>query len=150
MALAKHHEEIGERRRENNARIIDEFDYPRATSQSAEWAAIPHGEVIRLRLWVQRVNRECEERLSREMLVVYKLNKQRTILTPLGYMPKAEAVKTARWVAGGELLDLDDLYGGIFIRADHLFISETKFLQGLNSRPLRSQFERGIGCEGTP
>jgi hypothetical protein len=84
-----------------------------------------------LRAWVLKVNKEYEERLARENVVVFKLNEQRTSMTLVGYMTKEEAAKAAPGIIAGELLELDN-YGGMFVRADHLFISENKIAEGLN------------------
>ena len=119
--------------------FIDQFNYPKLTSKPRASAASPAGNLLgmtpddltKFRLWLHKVNKECEERLSRENVVVYKLNKQRTMAELVGYMTKGEAAKAVREVVPGELLDLDN-YGGIFIRADHLFISETKAIDGLS------------------
>jgi hypothetical protein len=94
-----------------------------------------------VRAWVQKTTKECNERLAREKVLVFKLNEQRTLMTTIGYMTKDEASKVA-WIAGGELLDLDDLYGGMFVRADHFFISENKLLDA--ERRYGSGLELGV------
>ncbi len=126
MALAKHLEEILTRRRENGARIVDEFLHPRETlgrSDSSDPFNFSPEELAALRALVQRFAREAKERLAREMTLVFKLNKERTRLWGVGYLTKGEAAEIACAIPG-ELLDLDALYGGIHIFNDHLFISD--------------------------
>lgn len=94
------------------------------------------------RLWIQKTIKECDERLAREKVALYKLNEQRTFMKPVGYMTKGEAINVARGAIGGELLDLDNVYGGMFVRADHLFISENKLVDGL--RRYGSDVEPGV------
>jgi hypothetical protein len=70
MALAKHHEEILMRRRENGARIVDEFLYPQETlrrSHPSDLFDLSPDELAELRALVQRFTREAKERLAREM-----------------------------------------------------------------------------------
>ena len=62
-------------------------------------------------------------------MLIFKLNEQRTRALPVGFLAKGEAAKRLG-VFEFELLDLDN-YGGMFVRADHLFISETKVVDGL-------------------
>ena len=42
----------------------------------------------RLRFWVQQAIKESEERLARERVLTYKLNAERTIATPVGFLTK--------------------------------------------------------------
>jgi hypothetical protein len=122
MALAKHYEEILLRRREHGARIVDEFVYPQETADRFD----PTPEKFDVRAFIQRVERENNERLARETTVVFRLNKDRTWFWVVGHLTKGEAAEVAS-VMPAELLDLDPLYGGMHIFNDHLFISDDLF-----------------------
>lgn len=136
MALAKHYEEIIERRARNGARVIFEYQHSSKPFSGGDTTGAPSpavSRIIALRAWMRRVTKECNERLAREMTAVYKLTKldgHRVEASPVGYMTKGEAAKLVRRVVPGELLDLDN-YGGMFVRADHLFISEGRFMEGI-------------------
>jgi hypothetical protein len=135
MALAKHAEEIAERRARNNARVIFEYQYPHGNALPAAKAAPsvqPDEKIIALREWVHRAIRESNERLAREMVALYRLDEQHSELVPVGYMTKGEAAKVARRVVPGELLDLDTYYGGMFVRAGYLFVSEATLLRAID------------------
>jgi len=88
-----------------------------------------------LRLFFQKTNKECEERLAAEMVAFFALNAERTRATYVGYVSKGEAGKVVRGIVRGELLDLDPHYAGIFVRANHLFISESKLVDGIHRYP---------------
>jgi hypothetical protein len=92
---------------------------------------IAPNELAKLRLWAQRVTRECEERLSREEVLVLKLNKQRTEMSRVGFLTKGEAAKITG-VFPHELLELESCYFGAFVRADYLFISKSKLEEKYN------------------
>ena len=116
----KHHEKIAERNRDNHALYIDEWDYPRAGSKAVISAApdCPPDS------WFREVIRESKERLSREKVLVYKLDEPQARGSLVGFLTKGEAAETLR-VFEFELLDLER-FGGMLVRADHLFISDTK------------------------
>jgi hypothetical protein len=134
MALAKHHEEILMRRRENRARIVDEFVHPQEAigrPDSSDPFNFSPKELADLRAFVQRISRECKERLAREMTLVFKFNKERTRFWSVGYLTKGEAAEITS-VMPAELLDLDPLYGGMHIFNDHLFISDNLLFPALD------------------
>lgn len=141
MALAKHQEEIIERRGRNGARIVYEYQYPHGNADDTR-SANPFGytpeKMAELRAFVRKVTQECEERLSKEMTLVYKLNDERTCAFPLGYMTKGEAAGKAPVVLGGELLDLDNMYGGLLVRHGYIFVSDAKLEHGLRRYPRES------------
>jgi|GraSoiStandDraft_50_1057286.scaffolds.fasta_scaffold436138_2 hypothetical protein len=116
MALAKHFEEITERRAANKAAIIFEYQHPQANSKRGE-------------------------RLSREMVLALKVpNPPRlklTVLSRVGFLTKRKAAETLG-VPSFNLLNLDDVHGGMLVTADHLFISEAKVADGL------TRYEPGI------
>jgi hypothetical protein len=135
MALAKYYEDIVDQRRANGVAIMFDYQHPQenirraALTGSSECHLMPPSELAEIRLWLQQENKECEERLAREQMLIFKLNEQRTKALPVGFLPKREAAKTIG-VFKFELLELDN-YGGMFVRADHLFISQTKVVEGL-------------------
>jgi integrase len=87
---------------------------------------------VQLGVFITRAMKEVDDRLSREEVLVYELNKERTEMDYRGYMTKADANKIVPEVAvGSELLRLDPVYGGIFVCGDHLFISESRAAEGL-------------------
>jgi len=64
MALAKHYEEILMRRRENDARIVDEFLHPQETLRRSDLSDVFNfspKELADLRAFVQRISRECKK-----------------------------------------------------------------------------------------
>jgi hypothetical protein len=135
--------DIAERQLEHGARgYISPFIFPTPTYASArpsdpdeatarKWNMTPE-KLREFRVWVLKTMKEYEERLAREKVLVLKLNEQRTVMTLVGYMAKDEAVKkVAISVIGGELLNLDDTYGGMLVRVGYFFISEKKLLKGL-------------------
>jgi hypothetical protein len=129
VALGKYFEDIALRRCEDGARIVYEYQHPQpAPSYSQPWGSLGLSpeKLADLRNWVQRVNKECEERLAREMVLHYEFNKERTTVVAAQYVTKGDAAKAA-FVPGGELLDLDVLYGGALVLGRHIFISEAAF-----------------------
>jgi hypothetical protein len=116
MALAKHFEEITERRVANKAAIIFEYQHPQANTKRGE-------------------------RLSREMVLALKVpNPPRlkvTVLSRVGFLTKQEAAEILG-APSFKLLNLDDLHGGMLVTDHHLFISEAKVADGL------TRYEPGI------
>jgi len=80
---------------------------------------------------VRKILKECEERLSREKLLVYKLNEQRTRLESFNYLYKREAVEMTKVAMGGDLLDLDCEFGGMITCQDYIFVSEQAAVEAL-------------------
>jgi|ERR1700730_10574997 hypothetical protein len=123
-----------ERRIENGAGVLDEYQ-PSFTQ--GDWRTsqgvtlglpaelIAAGELISL------LNKECAERLSREMTLVYTLNEQRTRVLAHRSLSKGEAVEMTQAVMGGELLDLDCGYRGMLLRERYIFVSERTAVEGL-------------------
>jgi hypothetical protein len=134
------YEDIIERRCGNGARIGYEYQYEtraglqlrnsRAVTGSSQPPWYTPEKQAAFLAWFNPIIKECMERLAREKVLVYKLNEQRTELSGVGYLTKEETEALA-WVLGGEMLDLDHVYGGILFRNDYLIISENKFEQGL-------------------
>jgi hypothetical protein len=87
-------------------------------------------ELTSFRKLLQRVEKECEERLSREMTLVYALNEPRTLVLAAHYLSKGEAAEMTK-VPGVFLLDLDHVYGGVLVRNDCVFVSEQMLAEGL-------------------
>jgi hypothetical protein len=91
------------------------------------------GELIALRKWFRRLMKECEERLSREMTLVYTfdeetLHEEWTNVVAVEYVSKREAVEMTKAV-WGQLLDLDCIYGGILLHKPYVFVSEKVFTE---------------------
>jgi hypothetical protein len=97
----------------------------------AEPLRMTQAELIAMREWVQSVNKECDERLSREMTLVYRLDKQRTRVLAVKYMSKGEAAEWAKTVPPGELLGLDSGHGGMLLCDSYVFVSERTLAEGL-------------------
>lgn len=134
MALAKHHEEIIERRSRNGALIVYEYQHSSGDRRAAEPRSpldLSPEKWAEVRAFVHEINERCKQRYATEMTLLYKLNKERTIATGIGFMTKGEASEIADGVLSCEILDLDNVYGGIMVRADYLFISKAKLEAGL-------------------
>jgi hypothetical protein len=142
MGLASLQADIIDRRSQNGARIIFEDQYPQgdallspqgdpALAAMAAAVGMTPGELIAIREWAQRMTKECNERLSREMTLVYTLDEetlheQWTKVVAVEYVLKREAVEMTK-VAGGQLLDLDRMYGGLLACNRYVFVSEKVF-----------------------
>jgi len=141
MGLVSLDADIVDRRSESGARVIYEYQQtsishaqldPQASkiASMAKSLGMTPAELIEFRQWVRRVTKECDERLANEMTVVYTLNKQRTRILKVEYVTKAEATEVAP-VAGGELLDLDQIFGGVLVRGCYVFVSDQALEDGL-------------------
>lgn len=64
------------------------------------------------------------------MTLVYRLSEDYTLAKTVGYLTKGEAEKITG-VCGGEILDLDDVYGGFLVRNRYIFISESAAVRGI-------------------
>jgi hypothetical protein len=144
MALGKMFEkDVIERRFENGAAIIFEYQHPHASSlritrpqtlgtSSHKSFELSHEQKKRLRAFFEKAKREADEQLAREKTFVFRLSKDRTLFWTLGYMTKREACdNTLGGMGGGVLRELDGLYRGVLIFCDHLYISETTFARAL-------------------
>jgi len=100
-------------------------------AETAEEFGMTREKLIAMRRWVQRVNKECTERLAREMTVMYTLNEPRDRVLAAQYLTKHDAAEAARTVAPGDLLDLDCVYGGVMVRGIYIFVSEDAIEDGL-------------------
>jgi hypothetical protein len=145
MALAKHHEEIILRRSDHGARIVYEYQHPqgatkrgadpdqlRSAGRSGDRPELTPEKWVALKATIDRMINECNERLAREMTAVFKLNEQKTKLSKVGFVTKSEAAAVTG-VHERELLELDSVYGGTFVRSGHLFISEIAFVNGVRT-----------------
>ncbi|WFU42220.1 hypothetical protein QA640_07020 [Bradyrhizobium sp. CB82] len=130
--------DIIERRGRDGARVIYE-DYTyfaehdrRLSPKGEELAEIAEGlgmtreKLIAMRKWMQ----ETTKRLVREMATVYTLNEQLDIVKAQ-HLPKSEAAELTGVVVPGELLDLDDVYGGLLVRRGYIFVSDMAREHGL-------------------
>jgi hypothetical protein len=143
MGYASLQGDIVERRSENNARVIfDDLNVPPVFGQPinkedpkiakmAKALNMTPAELIAAREWIQRVTKECNERLAREMTMVFRLSKDYSRIVEARYLSKAEASEYGL-VIGGDLLDLDARYGGMLVRSGYVFISEKLLAEGLS------------------
>ncbi len=137
MGLISLQADINERRLENGASVVFEDQYPVRYRSNAKFAPeliraaqsldITPDELFELRKWIRREINDATERLNREMAVVYTLNAARDRTTGAEFITKMEASEKYP-IAGGDLLDLDYLYGGMFVREGFIFISEAAFM----------------------
>jgi hypothetical protein len=133
-----------ERRGQNRAAIEFEFQHPQTsikravqTESSTERLRsadtfepfMSREEVIAVREWCRRATQECNERLSREKVLLFKLNEQRQVLK-VEYLTKGEAAEITG-VGGGQLLDLDGLHDGVLSWFGYLFASDDLVEDGL-------------------
>jgi hypothetical protein len=135
LGLASLESDIAERRIQNEARILFEYQYPQGYADldsggddpelvaTAQSLGMTPARLIDLRQWVQRMTKECNERLSREKTLVYTVNESRTQVLAVQLMSKHDAAKMTK-VVSGELLDLDSVYGGMLICDGYAFVSE--------------------------
>jgi hypothetical protein len=142
MSLVSYLADITERRAEHDARVIfEDFTYHargdcRLSPKGEELAALAEEwgtsreKLIAMRQWAQRITKECEERLARELVVLFTLNEARDLVLGKQYITKGEAAEIA-YTPGGDILDLDDIYGGLLVRGRYIFISETAVIDGL-------------------
>jgi hypothetical protein len=138
MGFASLQADIIDRRSENGASIIYEDQFPQGdvkfappkdlayTAKADRWEL-----TAAEREFLLGVLKQCEERLSREMTLVCKLNEQKTHLREAHYLSKGEAAKMTEAVPGGMLLDLDHVYGGMLFCGTYLFVSEQTLAEGL-------------------
>lgn len=143
MGFRSLQDDIIERRAENGARVIFETfgsffsNDPRLSprgeelAETAEELGMTREKLFYLRAWVQKVTRRSKERLAREMTVMYTLNEPRDRILAAKYLTKQEAAELAPTVVPGELLDLDEMYGGVMVRGRHIFVSEDAIADGL-------------------
>lgn len=143
MSLASLQADVIDRRIQNGARVIFE-DYTyyaerdcrlspqgEVLAELAERAGMTREELIAVRQWAQQTTKKSCERLAQEMTLVYTLNEQRDRVLAAQYVSKGEAAETTRIVLGGDLLDLDCIYGGLLVRGSYVFVSELAFEEGL-------------------
>lgn len=86
--------------------------------------------LIELRKWAQQVTRTSKERLAREMTLLYTLNAKRDRILGAQYLIKAAAADVAS-VVPGDLLDLDEIYGGLMVQGVYVLVSDQTLARGL-------------------
>lgn len=143
MSLVSLEADIIERRVQDGARVVFEnspFFTPSDPGlspkgeelvETAEEFGMTREKFIAFRRWMQRVTEECTERLAREMTLMCTLNEPRDRVLAAKYLTKHDAAEAARTVVPGELLDLDDVYGGVMVRGTYIFVSEKAIEDGL-------------------
>jgi hypothetical protein len=141
MALAKHHEEIFERRCANGARILSEYQHPQGRYRPPEKClerpirAFPTRDDMiaaceTIRQVFQKNKQKYQQRLAQETTFLLKFNADGIGLSESRYLTKGEAAELsgAPW---GHILDLENIYGGLLLRGSYLFISEETVSDGL-------------------
>jgi hypothetical protein len=142
MSLVSLQADINDRRLENGAAIVFEDQYPARKRQAAaqfdpkltaqlKFLDMTPDELIELRKWARCVVKKSTERLLREMTLVYTLNEPRDRVTGVEFISKMQAADKYP-IAGGELLDLDCIYGGLLVRARNVYVSETAVADALD------------------
>lgn len=74
---------------------------------------------------------ESNDRLSTEMTAVFTLNAERSRVISFQAMQKGQAAEKTMAVVGGDLLDLDEIYGGLLVRGIYIFVSELALARGI-------------------
>ncbi len=127
MGLASLQADIINHRIENRAAVLDEYqpsftqgDWRASQGVTLGWRPIRPAVLIAARELLDRLSKECAERLAREMTLVYSLNEQRSRVQAVHYLSKGEAAEMTKAVMGGELLDLDCGYGGMLLRDNYI------------------------------
>jgi hypothetical protein len=134
VALAKHYEEICERRAANGAWIVFDYQYPVVVHPSEcvlSRLNLSFEEKRAVRAFARKANAMCSDQLSREKAFLYQINKPRTEAIFLGYLPKITAANIARTIPPGCILDLDNAFGGALLHEDYLFVSGLRFVRTL-------------------
>lgn len=153
MGYASYMENIIESRSENDALVVHEFQYStrnphRMNSTDVEprdFPVVSPEEKAWLAEFLRAAMERNDERLSREMTLVYQvkiLDPQRAKVFPVGYMTKREASDLVRGLADALLLDLDPVYGGLLHFGGYIYLSEDKFIGGLQ------RYGSEITCKG--
>jgi len=139
MSLVSLQADINERRLENDAIIVFEDQYAARKRQSAarfdpqliaaaKSMDMTPEELFDLRRWIRRVTKECKERLAREMTLVYTLNEPRDRVLEVELTSKMKAADKYP-IPGGDLLDLEGIYGGVLVRGQRIYVSQAAFEQ---------------------
>jgi hypothetical protein len=140
MALTSLLADIIERRCADGARVISEYQ----PSLRGRWPVDPRPKGERpmqqsptkeewMRAWgiilqvVQKHEQRYQLRLAEEMTFFFKFNADRTELSDGKYLTKGEASQLtgAPW---GQILDLEQMFGGVLVWGSYLFIAEAKVM----------------------
>lgn len=142
MGLISLQADITERRAQNGARVIfEDYTYlaerdcklsPKGEelAETAEFLEMTREKFIALRQWVQEISQRSRERLALEKTLIYTLNVPRDRVLAVQYVSTGEAAEIGRAVPG-DLLSLDDYYGGLLVRGCYIFVSELALKEGL-------------------
>jgi len=142
MSRVSYLDDITERRAENRASVIFEnYTYlaksdrklsPKGEelAETAEFFEMTREKFIQVRRLIQEESRICRERLAREKTLIYTLNEPRDRVLVVQYVSTGEAAEIGRAVPG-DLLSLDDYYGGLLVRGRYVFVSDLAFEEGI-------------------
>jgi hypothetical protein len=134
--------DITERQVQNGARVIFEnYTYlaksdnklsPKGEelADTAEFFEMSREKFIALRHWMQEISKTSRERLAQEKTLVYRLNESRDRVLAAQYVTTGEAAEIGRAVPG-DLLGLDDSYGGLLVSGRYIFVSDATVQEGL-------------------
>ncbi len=141
MSLVSLQADINDRQLENGARIVFEYQRPSGDRSNARFDPrliasarsldMEPEELFDLRRWLRRMTKESTERLLREMAAVYTLNEPRDIVLKTEYLTMMQVSKRYP-IPGGDLLSLDDSYGGLLVSGRYIYVSEAAIADALN------------------
>jgi hypothetical protein len=142
MSLVSYLADITERRTENLASVVfEDYTYhakgdcglsPKGqelVELAEEWGTTRE-KLIAMRQWAQRITKECTERLAQEKTLIYTLNEPRDRVLAARYVSTGEAAEIGCAVPG-DLLSLDDYFGGLLVQGRYVFVSDSTFEEGL-------------------
>jgi hypothetical protein len=147
MSWVSYYGDITERQVQNGARVIFEnYTYlaghndklsPKGEelAETAEFFEMSREKFIALRHWMQEISKTNRERLAQEKTLVYTLNESRDRVLAAQYVSTGEAAEIGRAVPG-DLLSLDDSYGGLLVSGRHVFVSDLTVQEGLKKYSL--------------
>ncbi|KRR29112.1 hypothetical protein [Bradyrhizobium retamae] len=144
MSWVSYYGDITERQVQNGARVIFE-NYThlarhnnnnklspkgKELAETAEFLEMSREKFIALRQWMQEISKTSRERLAQEETLVYALNESRDRVLAAQYVSTGEAAEISRAVPG-DLLSLDDSYGGLLVSGRYVFVSDLVVQEGL-------------------
>jgi hypothetical protein len=142
MSWVSYYGDITERQVQNGARVIFEnYTYlarhdnklsPKGEelAETAEFLEMSREKFIALRQWMQEISKTSRERMAQEKTLVYTLNESRDRVLAAQYVSTGEVAEIGRAVPG-DLLSLDDSYGGLLVSGRYVFVSDLTVREGL-------------------
>lgn len=136
-------DDIRERRIENKALLIEEALRYRAAADNrlspagedarerADALGMSRSEFIRMRDCFHRITAESNARLASESAYVFTLDRELTKLLKVVHVTKLQASEMAHLVPG-DVLDIDNSYGGLMVQRNFVVASESFVLSVLD------------------